>query len=228
MALRVKLLFAASCGKVPAKDRIHRQGERMLRVYGDIHSGNCYKIKLLLTQLGRAHEWVHLDILKKETRTPEFLAKNPNGRIPVLELESGDLLAESNAILHYLAEGSPYLPADRLLHARVLQWMFFEQYSHEPYIATARYIVRYLGSPPHEAERLRQRMAPGYQALDVMEQHLAATPFFVGGGYSIADIALYAYTHVAHEGGFDLGAYPQVRAWLGRVASQPGYRGMDD
>ncbi len=199
----------------------------MLRVYGDIYSGNCYKIKLLLTQLGQAHEWVHMDILKKETRTAEFLAKNPNGRIPVLELESGEFLPESNAIIHYLAEGSAFLPSDRLLHARVLQWMFFEQFSHEPNIATARFIMRYLDSPAHEQERLRQRYEPGYKALGVMEQHLAANPFFVGGRYSIADISLYAYTHVAHEGGFDLGAYPQVRAWLARVAAQPGYMGMD-
>ena len=199
----------------------------MLRVYGDIYSGNCYKIKLLLTQLGQAHEWVHMDILKKETHTPEFLAKNPNGRIPVLQLESGEFLPESNAIIHYLAEGSAFLPGERLPHAQVLQWMFFEQYSHEPYIATARYIVRYLGSPPHEQERLRQRMDPGYKALGVMEQHLTANPFFVGGRYSIADITLYAYTHVAHEGGFDLAAYPQVRAWLARVAAQPGYQSMD-
>jgi glutathione S-transferase len=199
----------------------------MLRVYGDIYSGNCYKIKLLLTQLGLAHEWVPIDILKKETHTAEFLARNPNGRIPVLQLENGEFLPESNAILNYLAEGSPFLPSERLAHARVLQWMFFEQYSHEPNIATARYIVRYLGSPAHEQERLRQRMAPGYKALDVMEQHLAATPFLVGGRYSIADITLYAYTHVADEGGFDLAAYPQVRAWLARVAAQPGYQGMD-
>jgi len=199
----------------------------MLRVYGDIYSGNCYKIKLLLTQLGQEHEWVPMDILKKETRTAEFLAKNPNGRIPLLELESGEFLAESNAILHYLAEGSALLPTGRLAHARVLQWMFFEQYSHEPHIAGARYIVRYLGNPPHEQERLRQRMAPGYQALDVMEQHLSAEAFFAGGRYSIADIALYAYTHVAGEGGFDLAAYPRVCAWLGRVAAQPGYIGMD-
>lgn len=199
----------------------------MLKVYGDIYSGNCYKQKLLLTQLGIAHDWVHLDILKKETRTPEFLARNPNGRVPVLELPGGVFLAESNAILHYLAEGTPLLPAGRLEHAQVLQWMFFEQYSHEPYIATSRYIVRYLGRPPEQEARLQERQPGGHAALAVMERHLADRDWFVGKAYSIADIALYAYTHVAHEGGFDLAAYPAVRAWLARVAAQPGYAGMD-
>jgi glutathione S-transferase len=199
----------------------------MLKVYGDVFSGNCFKVKLLLKHLKRSYEWVHVNIVEKETRTPEFLAKNPNGRIPLLELDDGTLLAESNAILHYLAEGSPYLPGDRLLHAEVLQWMFFEQYSHEPYIATARYIVRYLGRPSAEEDRLQSRMAPGYAALDVMEQHLMTRLFFVNGRYSIADVALYAYTHVAHEGGFDLTKFPAVRAWLDHVKAQPGYVEMD-
>ncbi len=199
----------------------------MLKVYGDVYSGNCFKVKLILKQLNQPYEWIHVNILENETRTPEFLAKNPNGRIPLLELEHGVLLAESNAILHYLAEGSAYLSADRLARAQVLQWMFFEQYSHEPFIATARYIVRYLGRPAEHEERLQQKMLPGYQALDVMEQHLKARLFFVGGRYSIADIALYAYTHVAHEGGFDLANYAAVRAWIDRVRAQPGYAEMD-
>ncbi|MEQ1516227.1 MAG: glutathione S-transferase family protein [Usitatibacteraceae bacterium] len=199
----------------------------MLKVYGDIYSGNCFKVKLLLKQLDVPYEWEHVNVVDKETRTPEFLAKNPNGRIPVLELENGVLLPESNAILHYLAEGSAYLPTDRLAHAQVLQWMFFEQYSHEPYVATARYFIRYLGRPPEYEERLQQKMAPGYAALDVMEQHLKARLFFVNGRYSIADIALYAYTHVAHEGGFDLAKYPFIRAWIDRVRAQPGYVEMD-
>ena len=199
----------------------------MLKVYGDVYSGNCFKVKLILKQLNQPYEWIHVNILEKETRMPEFLAKNPNGRIPLLELEHGVLLAESNAILHYLAEGSAFLPCDRLAHAQVLQWMFFEQYSHEPFIATARYIVRYLGRPAEHEERLQQKMLPGYQALDVMEQHLKARLFFVGGRYSIADIALYAYTHVAHEGGFDLTKYAAVRAWIDRVRAQPGYVEMD-
>lgn len=199
----------------------------MLKVYGDVFSGNCFKVKLLLQHLNQPHEWVHVNILEKETRTPEFLAKNPNGRIPLLELDNGVLLPESNAILHYLADGSAYLPSDRLMHAQVLQWMFFEQYSHEPYVATARYIVRYLGRPAEHEERLQQKMAPGYSALDIMEQHLKARLFFVNGRYSIADIALYAYTHVAHEGGFDLAKYPLIRAWIDRVRAQPGYVEMD-
>lgn len=196
-------------------------------VYGDIHSGNCFKIRLALEQLGLPYRWQHIDILKQESRTPEFLRKNPNGKIPVLELADGTFLFESNAILHYLAEGSPLLPTDRLEHAQVLQWMFFEQYSHEPYIATARYFILYLGRPADKEEALQSKMPGGYRALDVMERHLATRSFFVGERYTIADIALYAYTHVAHEGGFDLAAYPAVRAWLARVAAQPGYRGMD-
>ena len=199
----------------------------MLKVYGDVYSGNCFKVKLILKQLNQPYEWIHVNILEKETRTAEFLAKNPNGRIPLLELDNGVMLAESNAILHYLAEGSAFLPDDRLARAQVLQWMFFEQYSHEPFIATARYIVRYLGRPAEHEERLQQKMLPGYQALDVMEQHLNARLFFVGGRYSIADIALYAYTHVAHEGGFDLANYAAVRAWIDRVRAQPGYVEMD-
>lgn len=199
----------------------------MLKVYGDVFSGNCFKVKLLLKHLNQPHEWVHVNILENETRTPEFLAKNPNGRIPLLELDNGVLLPESNAILHYLADGSAYLPTDRLAHAQVLQWMFFEQYSHEPYVATTRYIVRYLGRPAEHEERLQQKMVPGYAALDVMEQHLKARLFFVNGRYSIADIALYAYTHVAHEGGFDLAKYPLIRAWIDRVRAQPGYVEMD-
>ncbi|GAA5166121.1 glutathione S-transferase family protein [Viridibacterium curvum] len=196
-------------------------------VFGDIQSGNCFKIRLVLDQLGLPYQWRHVDILNKETHTPEFLAMNPNGKIPVLVLPDGSCLAESNAILHYLAEGSTLLPTDRLLRAQVLQWMFFEQYSHEPYIATARYIVRYLGRPPAKEQALQDKMPGGHRALGVMEQHLATRQFFVGEQYCIADIALYAYTHVAPEGGFDIAAYPAVKAWLARVAAQPGYRGMN-
>ncbi len=199
----------------------------MFRVWGDVYSGNCFKVKLALKQLKLPYEWVHVDILDKETRTPEFLAMNPNGRIPLLETEDGVYLWESNAILHYLAEGSKLLPVDRLLHAQVLQWMFFEQYSHEPYIATARYIIRYLGRPAEQEQRLQDRMAPGYAALQVMQQHLKTRKYFVGEHYTIADIALYAYTHVAHEGGFDLTPYPAVRTWLERISSQTCYVGMD-
>jgi glutathione S-transferase len=198
----------------------------MLKVYGDLRSGNCYKVKLLLTQLGLPHEWLHTDIMQGETRTAAFLARNPNGKIPLLEFDDGECLAESNAILCYLAEGSPLLPAAGLGRARALQWMFFEQYSHEPYIAVARFIVRYLGRPADQELRLAEKMAPGYKALQVMEQHLASRQFFVDERYSVADIALYAYTHVANEGGFDLAGFPAVRAWLERVRSEPRYINM--
>src|SRR5260221_13798512 len=195
----------------------------MLRVYGDPESGNCYKVKLLLAQLQRPHEWLHVDILEKQTRTPAFLSKNPNGKIPLLEIEEGVCLPESDAILNYLADGTPFLPSERLLRAQVLQWLFFEQYSHEPYIAVARFIIRFLGRPEKFESKLQEKMAPGYAALQVMEEHLARRRFFVAERYTIADIGLYAYTHVAHEGGFDLSPYPAVRAWLERVRSQPDH-----
>jgi glutathione S-transferase len=192
----------------------------MLRLYDYLPSGNGYKVRLLLTQLGIPFERVELDIVRGATRTPEFLAKNPNGRIPTLELESGEYLAESNAILFYLAEGTPFLPAGRLARAQALQWMCFEQYSHEPNIATVRFWMHTEMTDERRA-MLPGKRALGYAALAVMEQHLGRHAFFVGEGYSIADIALYAYTHVADEGGFDLGRFPAVRAWLDRVRAQP-------
>lgn len=193
----------------------------MLKLYDYASSGNGYKVRLLLHQLGRPCERIELDILRGQTRTPEFLARNPNGRIPCVELESGEYLWESNAILFYLAEGTELLPGDTLERARVLQWMCFEQYSHEPYIATSRFLRMH---SEHTAERraaLEQRREPGYAALGVMERHLAGHGFFVGARYSVADIALYAYTHVAHEGGFELGRFPEVSTWLERVRKQP-------
>jgi len=193
----------------------------MLTVYGMADSGNCYKVKLALEQLGRPYRWVEVSTTRGETRTREFLARNPNAQVPVLELEDGQFLPESGAILCYLAEGSPLLPAERLARARVLQWMFFEQYSHEPCIAVARAVLRY--QPPDsprraELPRLQER---GHKALGVMQQHLAREPFFAGGSYSIADIALYAYTHCAADGGFELARYPAIVAWLARVRAQP-------
>jgi len=199
---------------------------RMLRLFGDVKSGNCFKVQLLLRQLGLQYEWVDVNIMNKESRTAEFLRMNPAGQIPLLEVAPGLFLPESNAILHYLADGSTNLPADRLQHAQVLQWMFFEQYLHEPSIASARFIVRYLGRPPEQEQRLQQKIADGYEALALMEQHLGSRTFFVAERYSIADVALYAYTHVAHEGGFDLAPYGAVCAWLARVQAQPGYVGM--
>lgn len=192
-------------------------------LYDYLDSGNGYKIRLLLAQLGRAYRWEELDIMRGRTRTGEFLAKNPNGRIPTLELDDGTCLAESNAILWYLADDTPYLPAGRLERAQVLQWMFFEQYSHEPYVATPRFILKHLPEDSPRRGELPKRLEQGRAALSVMERHLVGRQFFVADRYSIADIALYAYTHVAHEAQLDLEPYPTVRAWLNRVADQPRY-----
>jgi glutathione S-transferase len=197
-----------------------------MHLFDYLDSGNGYKARLLLAQLGLEYRWTEVDIDAGETRAPEFLKRNPNGRIPTLELDDGTNLAESNAILWYLAEGTPFVPGDRLGRAQVLQWMFFEQYSHEPYVATPRYIVKHL-SPDHARRaELPDRLAKGRAALAVMDQHLKSRGFFVAERYTIADIALYAYTHVAHEGGHDLAPYPNVRSWLGRVAARPGYVGI--
>jgi glutathione S-transferase len=196
----------------------------MLVLHNMQDSGNCYKLRLLMAQLAVAFRLVDIDILQGESRTPEFLAKNPNGRVPLLELDDGRLLPESNAGLFYLAEGSPYLPSCRFARAQVLQWMFFEQYSHEPYIAVARFWWSI--KPGGRAER-RDRFAEwherGYQALSVMERHLTANSYFVANRYSVADIALYAYTHVAGEGGFDITRFPRVGAWIARVAAEHGH-----
>ena len=196
-------------------------------VYGDSRSGNCYKIKLLCSQLGIAYEWREVDILAGDTRTAEFLAMNANGKIPLLALPNGRYLAESNAILVYLADGSELAGSDRFSRAAVLQWMFFEQYSHEPNIATSRFIIQYLGSPPDRQAALEEKRLGGYKALEVMEQQLGNNTFIAGSEYSIADIALYAYTHVAHEGGFDLDDYPATRAWLDRVRATGDHVSME-
>ena len=195
----------------------------MLTLYDYLSSGNGYKCRLLLAQLGIPYRRVELDIMQGETRTPQFLARNPNGRIPALELEDGTVLSESDAILFYLAEGTPYLPDDRLGRAQVLQWLFFEQYSHEPFIAVARFICHLLPPDTPRRAELPRLDQGGHAALGVMERRLAEHPFLVAGRYTIADIALYGYTHVAHEGGFDLAGYPGVQAWLARVAVQPGH-----
>jgi len=194
----------------------------MLTLYDYMDSGNGYKVRLVLAQLGLPYKLVLCDILKGETRTPEFLAKNPNGRIPTLQLEDGSHIFESGAIIWYLAEGTPLAPKDRKTRAETLQWMFFEQYSHEPFIAVARFWKHYLPKlTPLQEMDLPNRMKGGYAALDVMEKHLSKNNYFVGGSFGLADIALYAYTHVAHEGEFDLSKYPSINAWMARVASQP-------
>lgn len=197
----------------------------MYKLYDFPPSGNCYKIRLLLNQLGIAYERVHIDILQKESRTPEFLKINPNGRTPVL-FHDGKYLAESNAILWYLASHSQFLPKDDFERALVLQWMFFEQFSHEPHIATSRYWISILKAESEYQEQLQVKARLGYAALDVMEQHLAQHAFFAGDRYSIADIALYAYTHVAEEGKFDLSHYREIKAWFKRIESQQNYIGL--
>ncbi len=196
----------------------------MIRLYDSAISGNSYKVRLVAAQLGIPLAIVPVDILKGESRTPEFLARNPNGRTPVID-DDGFVLAESNAILAYLARDTPLLPDERRAHALVLQWLFFEQYSHEPYVATSRFWLLHRPDGPERRAALAARRDGGWAALRVMERHLAARPFFVGD-YSIADVALFAYTHVAHEGGFPLDDFPQVRGWLDRVRATPGFVAM--
>jgi glutathione S-transferase len=193
----------------------------VLTLYDYLDSGNGYKIRLLLALLNRPYRWVELDIMAGKTRTPEFLAKNPNGRIPTLELDDGTFLAESDAILWYLADGTRFIPDGAVARAQVLQWMFFEQYSHEPYVATPRFILKHLPADSPRRAELPKRLEQGRAALGVMETHLAGRRFLVDERYTVADIALYAYTHVAQEAQLDLTPFPQVRAWLARVAGQP-------
>ncbi len=195
----------------------------MLVLHDNLGSGNAYKVRLLLSQLERPFRRIEYDVTKSETRTPEFLARNPDGRIPLLEFPDGRFLAQSNAILFYLAQGTSYLPDDDFAQAQVLQWMFFEQYSHEPYVAVARYWLHFLGPGQYQQEQLEEKWQKGHQALGVMEQRLAQADYLVNDSYSIADIALYAYTHVADEAEMDLGPYPGIRRWLDRVAEQPGH-----
>ena len=194
----------------------------MPKLYDYLQSGNGYKVRLLLAQLEIPFQRIELDIEQGESRSEQFLARNPNGRIPLLELEDGTCLAESNAIQWYLAEGTRFLPEDTLARAQALQWMFFEQYSHEPFIAVLRHWM-HTGLDPSRKSQVTEKRKGGYEALSVMEAHLHLRDFFAGGRYSIADIALYAYTHVAHEGGFDLAAYPAVNAWLERVRGQANH-----
>jgi len=198
-----------------------------MKIYGDVQSGNCYKIKLLAELIGLEYDWIAVDILAGETQTAEFLAKNPNGKIPLLELDDGRCLSESNAILNYLAEGTGLLPEDAFQRAEVLKWQFFEQYSHEPYIAVARFINKYLGMPEDRKQDFEDKQAGGHKALQVMEQQLVKSPFLTGNEITIADISLYGYTHVAEEGGFGLSLYPGIQAWIERVQQQSGYVGMN-
>ena len=193
----------------------------MYRLYDFLPSGNSYKIRLLLNLLDIAYERIDTNILNKETRTSEFLDKNPNGKIPLLEIAEDKFLAESNAILYYLSQGTEYFPNDKYVQAQVMQWLFFEQYSHEPYIAVPRFWITELKQADKYQQQIEQKREPGYKALDVMEQHLSSHDFFVGETYTIADIGLYAYTHVAEEGGFNLGQYSAILAWFKRIEAHP-------
>jgi glutathione S-transferase len=200
----------------------------MLTLYSMRRSGNCYKVRLALAQLDLAHELVEIDILKGETRTPEFLAKNPSGHVPLLEVAPGRYLAESNAILWYIAGGTPLAPEDRVDRAEVLQWMFFEQHSLEPNLGAAYFWLTLVkGGRELQRHALEDWMEEGERALSVMERHLAGHRYFAAGRYTIADIALYAYTHVAHMCDYDLSRFPAVRAWLRRVAAEPRHISMD-
>ena len=200
----------------------------MIRIYGMTDSGNCYKPRLLLAKLGRPFVHVETNSRDGSTRTPAYLAKNANGKVPLLELDDGRFLAESNAILLHLAEGTRFLPDDAYARAQVYQWLFFEQYSHEPQIAVRRSLITY----PERAtwatpERMAALLEGGNKALGVMEAQLQRTPFLVGDTMTVADIALYAYTHDAKVGGYDLDSFPAVTAWLDRVAAEPGHVAMD-
>ena len=197
-----------------------------MKIFRDSRSGNCYKIKLLAALLEIQLEWIHVDILEGGTQTPEFLNKNPNGKIPVVELADGRCLSESNAIINFLASGSALVSSDPYEYAKVQQWQFFEQYSHEPFIAVARFIAKYLGLPDDRRAEYESKQEGGHKALRIMEEQLQQTPYLTGGQLSTADISLYAYTHVAGEGGFDLQSYPAVRQWLNLIQSEPKYVGM--
>lgn len=197
-----------------------------MKVYGDMKSGNCYKVALVCSLLGLDYQWIDVDILAKQTQSEAFIALNPNGKIPLLVLDNGDTLSESNAIINYLASGSALIPKSPFAQAKVQQWQFFEQYSHEPYIAVARYINKYLGLPSERLAEYKDKQEGGHKALKIMDKQLSTSDFLVGNSLSTADISLYAYTHVASEGGFDLSDYVHILAWLKRVEAQPNFLAM--
>ena len=191
-----------------------------MRIYGDSISGNCLKVKWTADRLGLAYEWIETDVMKAETRTAEFLALNPAGQVPAVVLDDGRPLAQSNAIIVHLAEGSDLIPADRYARAKMFEWLFWEQYSHEPYIAVARFAVKYMGKPVAELDP--KLVTRGKAALERLEDGLAEAPFLVGGALSLADISLVAYTRMAGDGGFVLADYPKVQAWIGRAEKALG------
>jgi glutathione S-transferase len=196
-------------------------------LYNSPVSGNCYKVRLLLAHLGVEYERRDLDVVDRSNRADVMGELNPDLRVPTLVLDDGRPIAESGAILWYFGEGTRFVPGDRYHRAKVLQWMFFEQYSHEPAIAVVRFLVAYSGEAEKHVETIAQRTADGYRAFDAMERHLAESTYLVGDELTLADIALYAYTHVAHEGGFDLQGCPAIRTWLDRVAAEPGHVPID-
>jgi glutathione S-transferase len=197
-------------------------------LYNSPVSGNCYKVRLLLAHLGIPYERRDLDVVDRSNRPEVLGGLNPDLRVPTLVLDDGRPLAESGAILWYFGEGTRFVPSNSYERAKVLQWMFFEQYSHEPALAVVRFIVAYSGQADRHKETIEARTAKGYRALDAMERHLeGARGYFVGGTLTLADIALFAYTHVAHEGGFSLERYPAIRGWLDRVAAEPGHVPID-
>lgn len=198
----------------------------MLKVYGAIVSGNSYKVKALLHLLNLEHQWHEIDLLAGDARTDDFKQMNFNAKAPVLEISEGNYLAESNAILYYLAQGTQYFPQEALQQAKVMQWMFFEQYSHEPNIATSRFMRHYLELNEERLQQLAEKKVAGDKALAVMEQQLEQTPFLAGNDFSIADIALYAYTHVADEGGFTLEAFPAIKQWIKSIEAIAGFKNM--
>jgi glutathione S-transferase len=195
-------------------------------LYDSTVSGNCYKVRLLFSQLGLDYERREVDVVDRSGRLQLLGRLNPALRVPTLVLDDGRSLGESNAILWFFAEGTQYLPDDHFERARILQWMFFEQYSHEPYIAVLRFWRKVAHITPTEAD-LQAKLKGGQAALEAMERHLSVNQFFVADRYTIADIALYAYTHVAPEAGFELSPYPHIRSWLDRVAGQPGHLAID-
>lgn len=197
-----------------------------MKIYGDRQSGNCYKVQLMCDLLGLQYQWIDIDILAGDTNNAEFLAKNPLGKIPLLELDDGRCLSESNAIINYLAFGSEYLPDTPYELAKVQQWQFFEQYSHEPFIAVARFINKYLGLPEDKKQEYLAKQVSGHKALKTMEVTLQHNRFLTGAQATAADVCLYAYTHVAHEGGFDLTQYPAIQNWLVNVSGLKGFTAM--
>lgn len=197
-----------------------------MKVYGDLQSGNCFKIKLLLSLLEIEHDWINVNILQGESHTDDFLCKNPNGKIPTVELDDGRYLCESNAILGYFAENTRFLPNESYQKAKVYEWLFFEQYSHEPFIAVARFIEKYLGMPKERLDEYNSLQSGGNNALRLMERQLNQSDYLVGDKLTIADISLYAYTHVADEGGFDLNNYPAIQNWCQKIQLHPRYINM--